>query len=126
MAVYSSWEDVRTGLDPGEVIHIGKQDLPHPRKEGFKVSYMSIRDWTGAARRVFHDTRQRNSLRIYDHEDYFRATVVDSNPDAGLEAAVEHALVDTPVETALALSVGYGVYQTLRSIGSSKGSSSES
>ncbi len=112
ITVYSSWEDIRNGLDPGEVIHVGKQELPHPKKQGFERAAMTIRGWTSCS--VYQDTRRFNSLRIYAYDNHYKVTLLRHNPDSGTTAAIEHALADSPVKTALAVSVGYGIYQTVR------------
>lgn len=114
MTVYSSWDDIRDGLEPGEVLHIEKDELPHPKEEGFKRATMTVRGWTSGP--VYRDTRRFKSLRIYTYDDYYKVTVLQHNPDSGPTATIEHALDDAPMETALAVSVGYGLYRTCRGV----------
>lgn len=113
--LYQSWSDIRVGLEPGEVIHVGKDVLPHPCDVGMTPAVTSV-----SLRRVYCDHKEKQSLRVYDYGDQYRAKVVKYNPDAGLTSAVAHAVFDVPEKTALALSVGYGAYRTLGSNGQAR------
>lgn len=108
VSVYQSWNDIRDGLEPGEVIHVEKGLLPHPGEAGLRRTSLTLKGWTRA---VYNDTRDRHSLRVYDYGPYYKATVVSHNPDTGWLSAARHAVKDAPTTTALAVALGYGVYK---------------
>lgn len=85
--------------------------LPHPGEAGLRRTALTIK---GFSRVVYNDSRERNSLRVYDHGSYYEATVVKHNPDAGVIAAARHAVSDSPKTTALAATIGYGLYQLMK------------